>query len=343
MKKHLHSLWKKTTAMSLALLSAAGLLSGCGSSGQASDGGASSGDAFQIAYVSAVPFEDGGWGTNCHEGFQAAVAQFDNVKTYEVENVALENMTSTIMQYCVAGVDLILSPDTDLSDAIAEVAPQYPDTKFAVIDGTYTADNALSMSQDNAEIGFVAGVLAASMSASGSVGFVGGVESEQILKASAAMEAGAKYVDPDITFTSVMSGSWTDVAKGKEIGLSMINTNQADVLFSFASGVDSGVREACESAENVYFIAQPSEALDTAPDITITSIVQSNEALLYHAISTAIDGSFEGGYYTAGFEEGGTCSLGKFGSFVDEEVISAANDVVAKIKSGEIDCDAYLE
>ena len=111
MKKHLHSLWKKTTAMSLALLSAAGLLSGCGSSGQASDGGASSGDAFQIAYVSAVPFEDGGWGTNCHEGFQAAVAQFDNVKTYEVENVLMEH--PAVVECSVIGV-----PDTLRGQAI---------------------------------------------------------------------------------------------------------------------------------------------------------------------------------------------------------------------------------
>lgn len=343
MRKHFKPLWKTTTAMSMVLILAAGLLSGCGSSEAASDGGTSAGDQFQIAYVSAVPFEDGGWGTSCYEGFQSSVAQYDNVKTYEVENVALENMTSTIMQYCEAGVDLIISPDTDLSDAIAEVAPNYPDIKFAVIDGTYTADNALSMSQDNAEIGFVAGVLAASVSANGSVGFVGGVESEQILKASTTMEAGAKYINPDITFTSVMSGSWTDVAKGKEIGLSMINTNHTDVLFSFASGVDSGVREACESAENVYFIAQPSEALQMAPDITITSIIQSNEALIHYAISTAMDGSFKGGFYTAGFEEGGTCSLGEFGDFVDEEVISTVNEVVEQIRSGEIDCDAYLE
>ena len=314
-----------------------GTLSGCGKS--ASDGGDSGKDEFQVAYISACPFEDGGWGTSCHDGFISSAEKFDNIKTFEVENVALENMTSTVKQY----FDLIISPDTDLSDAIAEVAVDYPDINFAVIDGTYTADNAMSMSQDNAQIGFVAGVIAAMQSETGSVGFVGGVESEEILKAGTTMEAGAKYINPDIKFTSVMSGSWTDVAKGKEIGLSMISGNDVDVLFSFASGVDSGVREACLSEDNVYFIAQPSEALETAPDITITSIIQSNEALIYHAMETTYNGTFEGGYYKAGFEEGGTCSIGQFGAFFDADKQAQVNDIIEKIKSGEIDCNSYLK
>lgn len=140
-----------------------------------------------------------------------------------------------------------------------------------------------------------------------------------------------------------MSGSWTDVAKGKEIGISMISTNKADVIFSFASGVDAGVREACQSADNVYFIAQPSESHDTAPDITVTSIIQSNEALIYHAMETAANGTFKGGYYIAGFEDGGTCSLGVFGDFFDADKQAKVNDVINKIKSGEIDCDSYAK
>lgn len=338
MKKNV---WKKLLACGVIGTMTTAAMAGCGGSADKEDNGGA-GDTFQVAYVSACPFEDGGWGTSCHDGFEASAAKFENIKTFEVENVALENMTSTIKQYCDAGVDLIISPDTDLSDAIAEVAPDYPNVKFAVIDGTYTADNALSMSQNNAQIGFVAGVLAALSTETGSIGFVGGEETDEILKASKTMEAGAKYINADIEYTTVMSGSWTDVAKGKEIGLSMININNADVIFSFASGVDAGVREACESADKVYFIAQPSEALATAPEVTITSIIQSNEALIYHAMKTASDGTFAGGYYKAGFEEGGTCSLGEFGAFVSEDTKNTVRDVIEKIKSGEIDCDSYL-
>ena len=335
------NLLRKVLACGTVLTLTVGMFTGCGGS-EAADSGTSE-DTFQVAYISACPFEDGGWGTSCHDGFEEASQEFENIKTFEVENVALENMTSTVKQYCEAGVDLIISPDTDLSDAISEVAGDYPDVKFAVIDGTYTADNAMSMSQDNAQIGFVAGVIAALQTETNSIGFVGGEESAEILKASQTMQAGAQYINPDITYTSVMSGSWTDVAKGKEIGLSMIQSNNADVIFSFASGVDSGVREACQSTGGAYFIAQPSEALATAPEITITSIIQSNEALIYHAMQTAYDGTFEGGFYKAGFEEGGTCSLGEFGEFFDADKQAQVQEVVDKIKSGEIDCNSYLE
>lgn len=332
--------FKKAVATIATLSLTAAVFTGCGS--DSSGDSASNGDQFTVAYISACPFEDGGWGSNCYAGFKASAEKFDDIKTFEVENVALENMTSAVKQYCDAGADLIISPDVDLSDAIAEVAPDYPDVKFAVIDGTYTADNAMSMSQDNAQIGFVAGVIAALQSESGSIGFVGGVESEEILKASATMEAGAKYINPDVTFTSVMSGSWTDVAKGKEIGLSLISQNSADVIFSFASGVDSGVREACTS-EGAYFIAQPDESMDQAPDITVTSILQSNEQLIYLAMDAVANNTFEGGFVKFGFEDGGTCSLGEYNEFFDADKQAQVDDVIAKIVSGEIDVYSYVK
>ncbi len=299
-------------------------------------------DTFDIAYISPAPFEDGGWGTSCYAGFHASVEKFDNVKTYEVENVSLENQSSTLIQYCDMGVELIVTNTYDLTDAIAEVAPNYPDTKFAVIDGTYEADNAMCMSQDNAQIGFMVGVIAALQTETKSVAFVGGESSGEIVKASDAMEAGAKYIDPSITFTSVMSGSWTDVALGKEIALSLINDNNADVLFSFASGVDFGVREACEESEGVYFIAQPIEALNDSPEITITSIIQSNEQLIYNAIESAYNDEFVGEFTIYGFEDGGTCSFGQFNDLFDADKQARVDEILEKVLSGEIDVYSYV-
>lgn len=282
-------------------------------------------------------------GTSCYAGFHAACEEFENVKTYEIENVSLENQTSTIIQYCEMGVDLILTNTYDLTDVISEIAPDYPDTKFAVIDGTYEAENAMCMSQDNAQIGFIVGVIAALQTETNSVAFIGGEASDEIVKASDAMKAGVEYIDPSITFTSVMSGSWTDVALGKEIGLSLINDNNADVLFSFASAVDSGVREACEESEGVYFIAQPSEALEEAPEITITSIIQDNEQLIYNAISSVYNDEFSGEFTVYGFEEGGSCSLGEFNEFFAEEDLTVVNEVIDDVLSGEIDVYSFTE
>lgn len=315
---------------------AAGILSGCGNTGASSTTAGGSGD-FKVAYISACPFEDGGWGSSCYAGYKASAEKFEGITTYEAENVSLENLTSTVKKYCDSGVDLIISPDADLSDPVAEVAEDYPNIRFAVIDGTYTAENAMTMSQDNAQIGYIAGVIAALQTKTNSIGFVGGEETDEIVKASKAMEAGAKSINPDIAFTSVMSGSWTDVAKGKEIGLSMISSNNVDVIFSFASGVDSGVREACVSSKDVYFIAQPSEAMEEAPEITVTSIIQSNEKLIYNAMEAVKEDNFKGEFTKYGFGEEGTCSLGKFNSFFDGEKQKQVQETVESIVKGDID------
>lgn len=64
---------------------------------------------------------------------------------------------------------------------------------------------------------------------------------------------------------------------------------------------------------------------------------------IYHAMETAANGTFQGGYYIAGFEDGGTCSLGVFGDFFDGDKQAKVNEVIDKIKSGEIDCDSYAK
>jgi basic membrane protein A and related proteins len=324
---------------SIVLLAFIGILF-CGLAGTEISAG---NNAFKVAYVSVAPFEDGGWGSNCYKGFKDSTAKFKNIKTFMIENVATGNIVSTIKKYCDAGVKLVISPDTNVSDAYAQLSKQYPKINFAAIDGSYVSRNVMSMSQNNAEIGFVAGVIAALQTKTKSIGFVGGEESAEIIKASKTMEAGAKYINKDIRYISVMSGSWTDVAKGKEIGLSMINAKNADVIFSFASGVDSGVRQACESSKNVYFIAQPSEALNVSPKITITSIIQSNEMLIYAAMKAADDGTFKGGYVIKGFESGGSCSVGNYNSIFSSKDRAIVSDVIKKITSGKIDCKSYTK
>ncbi len=309
--------------------------------GFAGSGNAAGKGVFKVAYVSVAPFEDGGWGSNCYKGFKDSAAKFKNIKTFTIENVATGNIVSTIKKYCDAGVNLVISPDTNVSDAYAQLSKKYPKIDFAAIDGSYVGPNVMSMSQNNAEIGFVAGVISALQTKTHSIGFVGGEESAEILKASKTMEAGAKYINKDIRYTSVMSGSWTDVAKGKEIGLSMISAKNADVIFSFASGVDSGVRQACESAKAVYFIAQPSEALAVSPKATITSIIQSNEMLIYAAMKAAYEGTFKGGYVVKGFESGGSCSVGKYNGIFSAKDRAIVSDVIAKITSGKINVKSY--
>ena len=50
-------------------------------------------------------------------------------------------------------------------------------------------------------------------------------------------------------------------------------------------------------------------------------------------METAANGTFKGGYYIAGFEDGGTCSLGVFGDFFDADKQAKVNDVINKIKN----------
>ena len=94
---------------------------------------------------------------------------------------------------------LIIGVGFSMKDSVMAVAQQFPDQKFAIIDEKIeNVPNIASLSFKEHEGSFLVGALAAMMSKSGTIGFVGGMESPLIQKFQAGFEQGAKYVNPNI-------------------------------------------------------------------------------------------------------------------------------------------------
>jgi basic membrane protein A len=335
---------KKVLSLVLMLSLVISLLAGCGASKEATTNEATASETtteattetakvYKVAMITDSSIADGGWGAACYNAMVAA-AEREGFETQYTDGLANADFSSTIRSYCDLGFDLIFAPGNQYSDAVAEVAKDYPDVYFALLNGTLEADNVTSLLPDAEQIGLMAGSLAGLMSKTESIGFIGGLELDTTKTKLAYYTKGAQAVNPNIVVTSAYAGSFSDTAKGKEIANTMVTTNDVDVMFGDASAVDSGAREVLATFEGRYDIGQPSDLLATQEsNIILNSVVTDNATMVQLCMQDVINGTY-GNKTIYGNLENGALSVGTFGAAVPEDMQAAYLAIVEEIKAG---------
>lgn len=322
----------KLLALVLTLVVVITALAGCGKEEKAASTDEGNG-TYKVAMILDSSISDGGWGAACYNAMVAA-AKDSGFETQYTDNLANADFASSIRSYCDLGVDLIFAPGNQYTDAVKEVAADYPDVKFALLNGTVETDNIVSILPDAQQIGYMAGALAGLMSKTGSIGFIGGMELDTTKAKLANYEAGAKAVNPAITVYSAYAGSFSDSAKGKEIADSMVTMNDVDVMFGDASAVDSGAREALANYENRYDIGQPSDLLASQESkVVIGSVVTDNATMIKLCMEDVKNNTF-GNKTIYGNLDNKSLSVGTFSSAVSEDIQKQYAEIVDKIKEG---------
>ncbi|MGH3327238.1 MAG: BMP family lipoprotein, partial [Streptomycetales bacterium] len=98
------------------------------------------------------------------------------------------------------GFDPIIAVGFAYAGPVKEVAAEYPDVSFALVDdASFTAKNVANLVFAEEEGSFLVGAAAALKSKTGHLGFVGGVNVPLIQKFEAGYIAGVEHVDPDAT------------------------------------------------------------------------------------------------------------------------------------------------
>ncbi len=323
--------------MLLVLVLSIGIFAGCASDGsneKAQEGqGGSTEKTYKVAMILDSTISDGGWGAACYNAMVSA-AETSGFETQYTDGLTSADFVTTMRSYADLGIDLIFAPGNQYSDAVSEVAADYPDVKFALLNGTIESDNIVSLLPDADQIGYMAGALAGLMSETDSIGFVGGMELDTTKAKLAQYEAAAKKVNPNIEVYSAYAGSFSDTAKGKEIAETMISMNNVDVMFGDASAVDSGVREVLASYENRYDIAQPSDLLSIQEsDVVLSSVVTDNARMLQICMDDVKNDTY-GNKTIYGNLENGSLSIGTFSDLVPEDVKEEYLSIVKQIEEG---------
>ncbi len=289
------------------------------SSSNTTAGGASSANTplKKVALVIDSPVADGGFNANAWKGLELAKETY-GCEIAVSENVKQSDFESVFRDYANQGYTLVMGNGSQYSDAAKAVAPDFPDVKFCVINGAHTAENLSSLNFDNFTVCYMSGALAAYMTKTKVVGFVGGKEIFPVQDGRAGFQAGVASVDPNIKVITAMADSFSDMAKGKEIANSMITTNNVDVLYSIGSAVDTGVMDGAKE-NGKYFIGQPNDKLDLAPGTVICSAILSTPDLIMIVADQIATNTFKGDKFYGSIANG-VHKMGRFGNEVPKDI-----------------------
>lgn len=147
---------------------------------------------------------------------------------------------NSLMQAVNANFDLIVGLGFKLLAPFEEVAAQFPDRHFVIIDEESEMDNIASLNFKDNEAAFLAGVAAASTTKTNKIGFIGGMESFTIDRFRAGFEEGAKAVNPDIEIMVEHVGSFSDPSRAKQQAAVMYSSG-VDVIYQAAGNSGNGV------------------------------------------------------------------------------------------------------
>lgn len=183
--------------------------------------------------------------------------------------------------------DLIICGTYQMPDYLKEAATTYPDQKFLIYDdNSYVGvnQNVVNITYKQNDMGYLIGTFAAKMTTEAGidkinpeavVGFVGGIDSPVINDFLYGFLLGAQAANPEIKVDTRYVNSYVDTATAKEMGLSMINDKNADILWGVAGLSGNGAAEAALESGKAWFIGVDSDQELTLPAdqaaITLTS------------------------------------------------------------------------
>ena len=215
------------------------------------------------------------------------------------------------------GMDLVIGVGFIFTDDLTSLAREYPDIAFAGVDYAVSVDaqgnpvlpppNLAALKFREEQGSFLVGALAALLSDSKRVGFVGGIDIPLIHKFEAGYRAGVSHVCPDCTVVAQYAGvtpeAFANPGKGKELALSQYQSG-VEIIFHASGSTGLGVFEAARQTGRLA-IGVDADQYAEAPGHILTSMVKGVDAAVFDAIERVKNGTFEGGIYQLGLAEQG--------------------------------------
>ncbi|MFB5600676.1 MAG: BMP family protein [Nitrososphaeraceae archaeon] len=253
----------------------------------------------KISFLTDGLFSDAGWGAF---GYNAA-REVEKKYGYQIdfkENVKIKDIESTLKKYAKDGYDLIISHGFEWGKPTLDVAKNFPQTNFIVFTGLVNATNVASIFPMQQEGSYLLGALAAMMSKTGVIGFIGGEEYPNLINILEGYKLGALSINPDIRILSTFLNEWDIPYKGKKGALDQINRN-ADFILQVADTSGHGVIEAGKE-HKIFVFGSISDQHKLAPNTILTSLVLDVEKTFDQIIRNIQNQNFSGQIFKPGLE-----------------------------------------
>lgn len=262
----------------------------------------------------------------------------------EIELQSEAQREQALRRFAEAGANPIVMTGFAFGNVLSEVAPDYPDTKFAIIDMVVDQPNVRSVVFNEHEGSYLVGMMAAMASKSNTVGFIGGMDIPLIRKFACGYAQGVQAANADATVVANMTGTtpaaWNDPVKGSELTKAQISQG-ADVVYAAAGGTGVGVLQTAAD-EGILSIGVDSNQNYLHPGKVLTSMMKRVDNAVYQAMKDGPE--METGFNVMGIANGGIgyAMDDNNASLVTTEMQAMVDDAAAKISAGELMVHDYM-
>ena len=330
----------KKTILALLLVFSLIILAGCGNTDKPD------GDKLRVAMVSDTV------GT---EQFilQAVNALKDSAAKNDFEYTVMETSDSSMylekgQAAAEEGYDLVIGVGWAAAEPFSEIADQYPDTHFAVIDALATNENVTSIGYNESEGAYILGAMAATAFADDNTfGHISSFQNYASYKYRWGFEQGLLSVNPNAKVIVNFTDSFSDTTKVYEFAQQQFAAGANFIMGGVAASANQGLYQAAlEKANDDRHIYTSGLSVDqTTADnpYLVLGLLKNTGDTTNFIIDNYLAGTLDRGPIVLGVKENGfgvyhiTKEMGYINTdIVTDEVIAAGNAAKDKIVSGEL-------
>jgi basic membrane protein A and related proteins len=343
--------WVKI-ALSAALFAAA--LDGAARIANADTSTTDATNPFRIAFIVSGSYTDGGWSENGKKAILAVAKEFD-AKVSAVEHVSPVQAVNVMRDYAVNDdYDVIIGHGYEFLTPARQVAALGTDSKFIVSGTDKAAPNVMALNFDLSQASYELGVLAAHLTRTGKLGFIGGEAAPAVTACYRGFLAGAHSVDPKFTEATVPASytDWDEPALSKSQAEAYIQQG-VDVIYQDVDAASQGIFEAVKQANlkpgindhPVYVFGSNSDQNNnpTCGDYTPASAVIHMDVAYAQAIESIKNGTFKSGVVVEN-SLNGVCGVvlnpRLIGNVITPDMVEDVAAAAAEIQDGKIQIPA---
>ncbi|MDE0309742.1 MAG: BMP family ABC transporter substrate-binding protein [Acidiferrobacterales bacterium] len=246
----------------------------------------------KIGFISASEIGPFGWTYSHDLGRMELEKHFgERIRTaVYAENNADESTVEAVLQNMLEdGYKMIFGLAYEYSDLLHRYAKQYPDVAFEICTGSTIAQNVSTYSARFYEGRFAAGALAAKMSSTGKIGYIGSVPIPEVVRGINSVALGAKRVSPDSEVLALYINSWSDPELEIDAALFLISEG-ADVLITHTNAQRALV---VAEQHGIWGFGKASDMTFVAPNAHLATIANDWGQYYIHRVDAMLDGSWE--------------------------------------------------
>lgn len=262
----------------------------------------------------------------------------------EIELTSEAQREQALRRFAEAGANPVIMTGFAFGSVLGEVAPDYPDTKFAIIDMVVDQPNVRSVVFNEHEGSFLVGMMAGLKTETNTVGFIGGMDIPLIRKFACGYAQGVLAANPDANVVANMTGTtpaaWNDPVKGGELTKAQISQG-ADIVYAAAGGTGVGVLQVAAD-EGIFSIGVDSNQNYLHPGSVLTSMLKRVDVAVYDALTQGTD--LETGFNVMGLANYGVgVALDENNeAIVSYDMLAQVYAAADKIVSGEMTVHDYM-